>query len=271
VVRAHSALAYRLAALVLVAGYIAAFDFWRILLSSLGAGGAEILPVALTVFAAIGAAAIGLHLGGRGSKVKLRAVVTGVAIALGALFLSDPAFPAKRIHVLEYAVLALVVGRALCVEIGGRALLRATALATAVLGSHDELVQGLLPDRSFGLRDFAIDAVSGIAGVAIGYGLALFPAAKAGVEDRFGSAQWLALGILTAGWLALMAAMPRLVDAPMPLWPAVPLATGSLAWQMASAGAPATAARRTLAILAVLMLATATEPILAHAIPLDFH
>ncbi len=271
VVRSYSALRYRIAALVLVAAYIAAFDFWRALVGRLGTGRADILPVALTGLAAIVVLALGLQSAGRGRRANLTAVVVGIVIAVAALFLSDPAFPAKRIHVLEYALLAVVVGRAVSVETGGRALLFATALATVVLGSHDELIQGLLDGRTFGLRDFEIDAVSAVAGVAIGHGLGLFPEAGSVQTESLESDEWLALAILVAGWLAMLAAMSRLTDTPMPLWPVVPLAAGGLGWAIASAGAPATAARRTLATLALLILATAIEPILAHAIPLDFH
>ena len=271
VVRSYSALRYRIAALVLVAAYIAAFDFWRALVGRLGTGRADILPVALTGLAAIVVLALGLQSAGRGRRANLTAVVVGIVIAVAALFLSDPAFPAKRIHVLEYALLAVVVGRAVSVETGGRALLFATALATVVLGSHDELIQGLLDGRTFGLRDFEIDAVSAVAGVAIGHGLGLFPEAGSVQTESLEFDEWLALAILVAGWLAMLAAMSRLTDTPMPLWPVVPLAAGGLGWAIASAGAPATAARRTLATLALLILATAIEPILAHAIPLDFH
>lgn len=268
-VRRHSGLAYGLAALVLVAAYIGAYGAWRALVSGLGEGRADILPVALTGMAGLGAMALALRVNAR-PKPEPRAVLAGIALAVAALFLSDPAFPAKRIHVLEYAVLALVVGRGLGTEIGGRLLFGATTLTTAVLASHDELIQGLLADRTFGLRDFAVDTVAAVAGVAVSHGLGLF-ARPATAEDAPRTIEWLALALLAAGWLALLAAMPGLIDRPMPLWPVVPLAAGGLAWAIGCAGAPATGARRTLALLAALMLATAVEPVLAHAVPLDFH
>ncbi len=270
-VRGYSSLPYRLAALVLVCVYIGAFDFWRALVGGLGPGRAAILPVALTGVAALAILALALWRGQRSPKVRPRAVALGLVLAAVALFLSDPAFPAKRIHVLEYAILALVVGRALMPEIGGRMLLGAAALATAVLGSHDELVQGLLAERTFGLRDFAIDAVSAVAGITVGYGLGLFGTERPDASDRLDAVETFALAILAAGWLALVMAMPALVDLPMPLWPVVPVLAGLLAWAIGCAGAPATGARRTLATLTFLMAATAIEPILAHAVPLAFH
>ncbi len=270
-VRGHSGLWYRLAALALVAAYIEGFGFWRALVARLGAGRADALPIALTGIAAVGLMGLALRLGAAGRKVRLQPVAIGIAVALAALFLSDPAFAAKRIHVLEYGVLGLVVGRALAADIGGRWLLAAAALATAVLGSHDELIQGLLADRTFGLRDFAIDAVAGIAGVTIGDGLAVFPAPGSAPGAALGPAERLGFGMLAAGWLALVLAMQGLTDTPMPLWPVVPVATGWLAWQIASAGAPATGPRRAARAIALLMLATLIEPLLAYALPLAFH
>lgn len=269
--RGHFGAYYRLAALVLVAVYIGAFDAWRSLVNRLGEGRADALPIVLIVLASLGAVTLALLVQRRGREVRPRALAGGIVLAVAALFLSDPAFPAKRIHVLEYAVLALVVGRALSADVRGRALLWATALATAVLGSHDELIQGLLADRTFGLRDFAIDAIAAVAGVAVGHGLGLFPAEAAGAEARLDAAERFALALLVAGWLALTMAMPGLLGTSMPLWPVVPLAAGGVAWAIACTDAPATGVRRALATLAVLMLATAVEPVLAHAIPLDFH
>ncbi len=272
-VRANSGLWYWLAALVLVATYIGAFHAWRALVGGIGEGRADLLPVGLTVIIALGLMALALKLGAIGRKVRLRPVAIGIGIAIAALLLSDPAFPAKRIHVLEYALLGLVVGRAISTAFGGRWLVPAAALATAVLGSHDELIQGLLADRTFGLRDLGVDAVGGLAGVLVGDGLALF-GPRDRPEETAGAlrpAAWLGFAILALGWLALVVAMPGLTDRAIPLWPVVPVAAGGLAWQIGVADAPPTGMRRAAGAIALLMLATVIEPVLAHALPLAFH
>jgi hypothetical protein len=136
-------------------------------------------------------------------------------LALAGLLLADPAFPAKRVHVFQYALLALVVRQALGGRIGGTALLAMAALVAALLGVHDELVQGIRPERYFGLGDILVNSVSALAGACLGAALSQSDDGRGTVTPR----AWLAIGIALAGLAALIVG---LAQTPLPLWAWLP-------------------------------------------------
>ena len=73
------------------------------------------------------------------------------AVATFGLMLTDPQFPAKRIHVAEYIAVAWLVYRGLGGRLGAPRRAAAAALIASLLGVHDELIQGLHPRRTFGV------------------------------------------------------------------------------------------------------------------------
>ena len=82
-------------------------------------------------------------------------------------------------HVIEYAVLALLLGRAMAgtMSLRGEALTRAVLARIWWLGAAfstlyavtDELHQGLVPRREFHIGDILIDALSATAALGIWY------------------------------------------------------------------------------------------------------
>ncbi|MGQ0665022.1 MAG: VanZ family protein [Pseudomonadota bacterium] len=273
---ARRSLPYELAALGLVLLYVNTFEVWQALSAGLGGRVAAVVPVAL-VAAVVAAAGLAVPLWRqRGGQVAVGTLLVGLGVAAAALWVSDPAYPAKRIHVFEYMLLSVVVRKALAFHLNGRALLFATAALTGVLGSHDELIQGLHPNRVYGLRDIAINTLGGLAGALVGYAFALFerphaaPAASppAGLEP----AAVVAAGGLALGWALLLFALPSFRGGALPWWTAVPLVAGGCAWavvghRMAHAPGPHHVWTRG----AGLTLATAMYPVLAYALALDFN
>jgi hypothetical protein len=92
-------------------------------------------------------------------------VLLGAALALlaAAAFLVDAHYPAKYIHLPQYALLGGIVAWLL----RGRFRLTETVLVFLSLlwaaSLFDESIQGFLPRRSFGERDIAVDLLAGAA------------------------------------------------------------------------------------------------------------
>ncbi len=265
-------LPYEVAAIALVAVYGNAFEVWQVLTRSLGRVGASLVPLAALAALAVAAAAIAVVRGRRGLRIRLAACLVAAGLAALAALAADPMFPAKRIHVAEYAVLAWVVGRIFAPYLRGAGLLAATAFATAVLGSHDELIQGLYPGRTYGLRDVLVNALSGLAGAVLVYAFE-----QPGGEPQSrphrppDTTQWAAFAVLAIGWLLLLLALPAFRGDPVPLWPVLPLAAGAVAWLLISAGAAPAGDQVALRKIAVWVIATGFYPLLSHAFALDIH
>ena len=87
-----------------------------------------------------------------------------VLIAGLGLLLADPRFPAKRIHVPEYIVVAWLVRAGLRHHLDGWSLTVGATLIAGLYGVHDELIQGLHPKRTYGLMDMATNACGAATG-----------------------------------------------------------------------------------------------------------
>lgn len=84
--------------------------------------------------------------------VALGAGVGGLMLGL--------AIPEERLHFLQYGLMAVLARRAVAPRVAGwRQYLAAIAIASAA-GWGDELIQGLLPDRYYDLRDVLINALA---------------------------------------------------------------------------------------------------------------
>ena len=66
----------------------------------------------------------------------------------------------ELVHCVQYAVLGSLLFRALRLHLGGRAAYWGAAMAGIGLGMVDELIQWLVPDRTFDYRDLAINGLS---------------------------------------------------------------------------------------------------------------
>ena len=272
-VGARPGLAYEAAAVILVPIFANSFALWGGLVKILGLAGANIAPIGAALLAAAAALFIALRRCGGAHAAQPGPVIFGAAVLIAALFLSDSEFPAKRIHVLEYGVLALVVGAALRFHLRGGALFAAIVGVTAILGGHDEMLQGLHPDRTFGLRDIAIDAVSGVGGALVWLGLWGRSAAEPRLEPAAGdaptAAEWAALAAVAVGWALLLLATPSFRGEAAPLWPTAPLAAGGVALILTLPPAARFAGMRRVMLQAeFLMLATLAYPVISHAFAL---
>jgi VanZ family protein len=98
-------------------------------------------------------------------------LVVATLIAVIAALLLGLSVPEERVHFLQYAVMALLARSAFGAGRTGRAgMTRAlgwAALLSSALGVADEVLQGLLPNRVFDLRDIAMNVGAVVVALAL--------------------------------------------------------------------------------------------------------
>ena len=255
---------------VVVFGFANLFPLWSLAAAKLGQSVAAGAPFAVVFLLLVATAWRGWRQRQRG-KPRIVALVLGGLFAVAALGLTDPAFPAKRIHVAEYATLAVLVRAYMVRFISGGWLAGLSAVTAAVYGIHDEMIQGLLPERTFGIRDVVVNGVSALAGSLLAHGLGLFGRGGDDLTVSAGDAAKITLvtGSLAAGIVALLAPLPYYRDILPPVWTILPIlivvpisaAVGELA---------SVQLRIALDVLVVVAVLTALYPMMPYVTPLGF-
>ncbi len=244
-------------AAILVVVYVNLFPVWQGL-SELGAGrGLSAAPIAAALTVPL------LLLIRR--RRHWRAFLLALCCAALGLLLADPLFPAKRIHVAEYMLLAALLRLAVPRSLGAWQRTMVAAMAGALFGLHDEMIQGLLPDRTFGLADLAVNACGAAAGAFLGQGVS---GDDAKPEARLLDLPWPFWAVL-AGAMLEAVALPAFRDRPLPLWTAAPVLAAAAACFLPPPPRSA-ALRHVQALVVVLCVALALYPILTHVAPLRF-
>ncbi len=159
-----------------------------------------------------------------GQRIIKPWLVSGFILLSSALVLPNPAYAVKRIHVLEYFLLSILVYYTLSLRIKGFHLFLYTALLATFLGIHDEFLQGIHPARTYGLRDMLVNALSCFGGASLCRGLQLF---SGSTDDRDKRATdisvlcylvWLLLSVL-----AFVVPVSRFLYQKIPGWTVLPL------------------------------------------------
>jgi hypothetical protein len=266
-------------AVLLVLIYVNTFELWAVLVRTIGAERAAYVPFAALAFAvaSMGGWIVLRRKGAERDILRIRPVllILGLALAVLGLALTDPAYPAKRIHVPQYLLLALVLRKALSDHVGGAVLTATTILVTLIFGIHDEMLQGLHPSRSYGLRDMAVNGTAGAAGalLAAGAGLWRGPSGPASVPIRIGavvalqlaSLAFLVLSLMTYVWIGP-------AGQPPPALTGVPAAVASLVLMaLVRSGHLAPGTRHVCTVIAWITLPFALYPVIPHVTPLVFH
>ena len=128
--------------------------------------GAEILVLAGLVFTGIGVswyALRGIDSMGGWRFAALAAIATTYAAILAMVELT----PAEKLHFLYYGFLAVLVYRALELDLTGGGLIITTVIVVAVIGLGDEVLQGIIPRRFFEWKDVGLNAISGLLATAL--------------------------------------------------------------------------------------------------------
>ena len=201
--RAGATTAYLLC-LLLVLVYVNMFPIWKYLSTRFGDLFFIILPPVI----------LGLFLGGvlffrltsRHAAVPIHkaSVVCGVLLCCIGLLITDPDFPVKRVHVFEYAFLCLVARYGMSHFLHGLPLFFFSSSFSALLGIHDEFLQGFHPARTYGILDMGVNLLGSFGGGLIWHGLHLFSSKKqstvGGADIYFLS--WLFVAVLLLVWPA---------------------------------------------------------------------
>ncbi|MCC7263635.1 MAG: VanZ family protein [Candidatus Latescibacteria bacterium] len=89
----------------------------------------------------------------------------GVGLAYAYLLQHFARFPAERLHLVEYGLVSYLLLRALSLDLPAPRAYIVALLLTALVGAGDELIQWVLPERVFEMKDVQLNLVSGILGL----------------------------------------------------------------------------------------------------------
>ena len=159
---------FHCSALILVVAYVNTFVLWREIGNLFGRGIRDGMPF---IVAGVLVLAITVYVGVNARRGKLsidwRWLVAAAIIAIVGLASTDPAFPAKRIHVPQYVILAIILHFAIRTSDRTGLTLFFVFLAAVAYGVHDEFLQGLHPRRTYGLRDMFVNSCGAGAGTLV--------------------------------------------------------------------------------------------------------
>ena len=216
----------------LVVLFVNLYDLFSLLQNLLPKPALTLLPIGATFFAVV---LLFVLLKKRTASPGFNWIwlLAGATICLLALAVPDPRFPVKRIHVLEYMGLCCLVRYAMSWRLSGTQLLFFSVLATALFGVHDELLQGIHHQRTYGLRDMLVNGLGALGGGMIYHGAALFEGDSRSFHQE-NSSDYL-IGRLYIGWLvmgvlAFIIPLMGYRNDVLPYWPLLPLSAGLVFW-----------------------------------------
>ena len=169
-------------------------------------------------------------------RARIASIIIGIIICLAALAVPDPQAPVKRIHVIEYMLLSLLIRYIMSVRLQGNPLLIFSILFASLLGVHDELLQGLHPLRTYGIRDIVVNALGSAGGGLIWYGFRLFEQTGQ-TESRTGQTPgftYFYLAWLFCSVVTFFLPLYSFREKTLPLWPAGPLIISLILFTAAS-------------------------------------
>ncbi len=213
-------------AVLLLLIYLNMFPVVRYIVQSWGTTPVLVLPILITLIAL--AVIVSLFLKTRQMKqpqTRIVSITIGVIICLAALAVPDPQAPVKRIHVVEYMLLSLLIRYIMSVRHQGIPLLAFSIFFASLLGVHDELLQGLHPLRTYGIRDILVNALGSAGGGLIWHGLKLFEQSGETVTQTGNSPgfTYFYLAWLFCSVVTFFIPLYFFREKTLPLWPAVPL------------------------------------------------
>jgi hypothetical protein len=130
--------------------------------------GAWLIGPGLLVAVCVAAVVLLAALRRRGAPPWAYAALVGVAACYAVVFSSLRAARLERTHLPQYGVAAWLAWRAVAPHVGpGLAGYAAAALLAAAIGWGEELVQAVLPNRVYDVRDVALNAAGAVLGVVV--------------------------------------------------------------------------------------------------------
>ena len=207
---------------------------WNFISQALGEREAALLPIGATALAFIV-----IFLRWRGDRKRALAdywpLVLAVLSAGAGLLYPDPQFPVKRIHVAEYMIVAWIVRAGLRHHETGWNLTFGVILISALFGVHEELIQGLHSERTYGLPDMVVNGLGSVAG---GFSAHFFLNSRklpTPNEDKPSRLMIASSVLLLAGMVMMLRDLEELRDVYIPTVTFLPLFAGIALWSVAYA------------------------------------
>ena len=130
--------------------------------------GAWLLGPGLPLLSIVGALVLMLVLTRRRAPLWAYLVLAAAGFTYAFTFSALRAARLERTHLPEYGLVALLSWRALTPLVPGTASgYAAAAVLGTLIGYGDELIQGLLPNRVYDLRDVGMNAVGAVLGIVV--------------------------------------------------------------------------------------------------------
>lgn len=207
-------------------------------------------------------------------KVSRPWVVAGVLLCIIALAIPDGRYPVKRIHVLEYMALSCLVRYAMSWRLQGGPLLFFSVLAGMAFGVHDELLQGIHSQRTYGLRDISVNGVASLGGSFIWHGGALFVGNNKRllpehITERWGTALFY-LAWLVLSTLAFIIPLAGYKNVALPYWMFLPLSAALVFWALYHQQLQGSV-RYGCLVVSCLAFSFFCYPVVINAVSLSFH
>ena len=139
--------------------YSQSIGLWRTMVSQFGSASASFVPIAVSALLLVLIAEWGRR---HYTEISWGWVAASFTVFAIGLLMPDPAFPAKRIHVPEYFALTLLIYWSCRSHMPSTAAIWGSVVLAAGLGSVDELFQGAMASRTFGLYDIATNGAGAI-------------------------------------------------------------------------------------------------------------
>ena len=223
-----------LACCLLVLSYVNMYGLFAYLNKLLGSSFIATSPIVIPPLIIIIVMLYGVFTGTRSKTVRFRWPLLGAGFILigAALAFPDPTYPVKRIHVTQYALLSALVRYTMSYRLSGGSLLIFSILFGSVLGIHEEFLQGIHPQRTFGLRDIAVNILSVAGSGVIYHGLGVFARKDKGSE-RSDIVRMIDIShviFLLLALCALVIPVASYLGQPIPFWPFLPLAALLVYW-----------------------------------------
>lgn len=261
-------------AVLLVIGYTNTFEVWQFIGTVISREQRDAVPF-IVVGIMFLLVAIVFVTGARARRVSIswQWLALAVVAVLVGLASTDPAFPAKRIHVPQYLFLACVLSLSIRAQARTRWTLFFVFLATSLYGVHDEFLQGLHPSRTFGFRDMITNTCGAAAGTFLVQSLSFQrgsqePASKPG--QALGPWVLWALFFTTVGVVQYVMASIGFRFGLVPYWTILPLLAAVFALSLAAEHCPEPADRAALRGLVGVCLVFALYPMVINVAFLDF-
>jgi len=231
VVKTDTTLVWALKSLVLWYGCVGVFSYGYLIRNALLSQFPRPVVDQLGAMVAVGAVVISIvwmirrqHIL-RANRAAVACFGLAIAAALVGLVSVDPDFPAKRTHVAQYFGLAWLVFLGFKNE--DRVIVRGllTVIIAAMLGGLDEMLQGAMIERTFGLADIVTNFCGALAGGSSAVGVQLLKGRRL-LWRRADAAEVAAPVAVAAGYFLFLAALYPFRGLEFPLWLLLPIAGG---------------------------------------------